>query len=313
MRPETREPGSSRSPAGVVVGNRPLAGARWRDRRSAPQRGFCSRKRTNVCGRRGVGLFARASLSILSSAAPLSVVRALSRADSGEARWDRRPRAGFSCAGRHGEGQRLQGLRLLAASSGAGPDGPKLFNRHHPIDGRCHMDLFKMLGTLEPGQSLFLNRPVAGRRCRTGALGAVAGTADAKACVRGAGGVVFAFSRGRHSTQRSATPRSAERSVEQEPPHGRRRRRGSRRSVRVLDAAAGPSPLLVQAARMASHSSASSPLGELAARRAGGGPAASLRVGAGDRSRAGKRGGRPVARRADENGAMTPRIGTGRS
>ena len=31
----------------------------------------------------------------------------------------------FSCAGRHGEGQRLQGLRLLAASSGAGPDGPK--------------------------------------------------------------------------------------------------------------------------------------------------------------------------------------------
>ena len=32
---------------------------------------------------------------------------------------------GFFCAGRHGEGQRLQGLRLLAASSGAGPDGPK--------------------------------------------------------------------------------------------------------------------------------------------------------------------------------------------
>ena len=83
MRPETREPGSSRTPAGVVVGNRPLAGARWRDRRSAPQRGFCSRKRTNVCGRRSVGLFARASLSILSSAAPLFVVRALSRADSG--------------------------------------------------------------------------------------------------------------------------------------------------------------------------------------------------------------------------------------
>ena len=40
-----------------------------------------------------------------------------------------------------------------------------------------------------PGRStsLFLNRPVAGRRCRTGALGAVAGTADANACVRGAG------------------------------------------------------------------------------------------------------------------------------
>ena len=34
---------------------------------------------------------------------------------------------GFFCAGRHGEGQRLQGLRLLAASSGAGPDGPKRF------------------------------------------------------------------------------------------------------------------------------------------------------------------------------------------
>ena len=44
-------------------------------------------------------------------------------------------------------------------------------------------------------RSLFLNRPVAGRRCRTGALGAVAGTADAKACVRGAGGGVLAFSR----------------------------------------------------------------------------------------------------------------------
>ena len=57
---------------------------------------------------------------------------------------------GFFCAGRHGEGQRLQGLRLLAASSGAGPDGPKRFNRHHHIDGRCHLDLFKMLGTLDP-------------------------------------------------------------------------------------------------------------------------------------------------------------------
>ena len=189
---------------------------------------------------------------------------------------------GFFCAGRHGEGQRLQGLRLLAASSGAGPDGPKRFNRYHHIDGRCHLDLFKMLGTLDPDvhrpgarprgvrrwartaggrratpprdrvstrtrpaagtkcrrvgqrqrrraphsrsssarpnswrhparpgryrepspdtalagrQSLFRNRPVAGRRCRTGALGAVAGTADAKACVRGAGGGVLAFSR----------------------------------------------------------------------------------------------------------------------
>ena len=125
VRPETREPGSSRTPAGVVVGNRPLPGARWRDRRSAPQRGFCSRKRTNVCGRRGVGLFARASLSILSSAAPLSVVRALSRADSGRRGGTEGRGRGFSCAGRHGEGQRLQGLRLLAASSGAGPDGPK--------------------------------------------------------------------------------------------------------------------------------------------------------------------------------------------
>ena len=78
----------------------------------------------------------------------------------------------------------------MAASSGAGPDGPKLFNRHHHIDGRCHMDLFKMLGTLDPDGRCSLNRPVAGRRCRTGALGAVAGTADANACVRGAGGGV---------------------------------------------------------------------------------------------------------------------------
>ena len=38
---EVRAPGSGRRPPdGVVVGNRPLAGARWRDRRSAPQRGF---------------------------------------------------------------------------------------------------------------------------------------------------------------------------------------------------------------------------------------------------------------------------------
>ena len=78
----------------------------------------------------------------------------------------------------------------MAASSGAGPDGPKRFNRHHHIDGRCHIDLFKMLGTLDPDGRCSLNRPVAGRRCRTGALGAVAGTADANACVRGAGGGV---------------------------------------------------------------------------------------------------------------------------
>ena len=74
-----------------------------------------------------LGLFARASLPILSPAAPLPVVRALSRADSGRRAGTEGRGREFSCAGRHGEGQRLQGLRLLAASSGAGPDGPKRF------------------------------------------------------------------------------------------------------------------------------------------------------------------------------------------
>ena len=55
------------------------------------------------------------------------------------------------------------------------------------------MDLFKMLGTLDPDGRCSLNRPVAGRRCRTGALGAVAGTADANAYVGPV--AVFAFSR----------------------------------------------------------------------------------------------------------------------
>ena len=107
-----------------------------------------------------------------------------------EARWDRRPRAGVLLCRPARRRAAAQGLRLMAASSGAGPDGPKRFNRHHHIDGRCHMDLFKMLGTLDPDGRCSLNRPVAGRRCRTGALGAVAGTADANACVRGAGGGV---------------------------------------------------------------------------------------------------------------------------
>ena len=43
--------------------------------------------------------------------------------------------------------------RRRAAAPGTapqGPDGPKRFNRHHHIGGRCHLDLFKMLGTLDP-------------------------------------------------------------------------------------------------------------------------------------------------------------------
>ena len=155
---------------------RQTASGRRRGREPAPGRralagpalcaatGICSRIAYETCVAAGVlGLFARASLSILSPAAPLSMVRVSSRADSGRRAGTEGPGRGFFCAGRHGEGQRLQGLRLLAASSGAGPDGPKRFNRHHHIDGRCHLDLFKMLGTLDPD----VHRRTAGGRRAT--------------------------------------------------------------------------------------------------------------------------------------------------
>ena len=280
-----------RLPPAAWSGTGPLAGARWRDLRLRRNGDLFARAYERVAG--GVlGLFAPASLPILSPATPLPVVRALSRGDSGSRAGTAGRGRGYSCAGRHGEGQRLQGLRLLAASSGAGPDGPNRFTarrgsvaarhgdlagggtgagpRHH-IDGMGHgsvqdaqypgpgrtstwraraafvaghgpqvvaerraragVDPHATGGgrqvpprrsapaatvshsrsssarpnswrhTARPGRyrepnletgpgrstSLFLNRPVAGRRCRTGALGAVAGTADANACVRGAG------------------------------------------------------------------------------------------------------------------------------
>ena len=184
----------SRPPAGVVVGNRPLAGALWRDRRSAPQRGLVANS-VRTCVAAGVlGLFARASLSILSSAAPLSVVRALPAPIPGGALGPKAEGGGSSVpagtakgsgsrTASHGSLQRRRPRRTEAIQ----PPPP----HRRKVSHRSVQDA-RYPG---PGRSLFLNRPVAGRRCRAGAFGAVAGTTDAKACVRGAGGGVFAFSR----------------------------------------------------------------------------------------------------------------------
>ena len=283
----SRASGSARPlvTGGPCAGVRQSGSRRRRGREPAPGRralpgpapcaatGDLFAKAYETCGRRGAGaLRPGVSTYSLPCRSP-PMVRVFPAPIPGGALGPKARGGGFSCAGRHGEGQRLQGLRLLPASSGAGPDGPKRFNRHHHIDGRCHLDPLKMLGTLDPdvhrpgarprgvrrwartaggrratrpgpgvdpdatggghqvpprrsapaatgshsrsssarpnswrhtarpGQyrepsletgpgrstSLFLNRPVPGRRCRTGALGAVAGTADAKACVRGAG------------------------------------------------------------------------------------------------------------------------------
>ncbi len=129
---EVRAPGSGRRPpAGVVVGNRPLAGARWRDRRSAPQRGFVRESVRNVwpAGCWGSSPGRLYLFSPLPAPLPWSV--SFPRRFR-EARWDRRPRAGVLLC---------RPARRRAAAPGTapqGPDGPKRFNRHHHIDGRCH-------------------------------------------------------------------------------------------------------------------------------------------------------------------------------
>ena len=97
-----------------------------------------------------------------------------------------RPAAGTRC---RRVGQRQRRRAPHSRSSSARPNSW----RHPARPGRYREPIPDT--ALAGRRSLFLNRPVAGRRCRTGALGAVAGTADAKACVRGAGGGVLAFSR----------------------------------------------------------------------------------------------------------------------
>ena len=97
-----------------------------------------------------------------------------------------RPAAGTKC---RRVGQRQRRRAPHSRSSSARPNSW----RHPARPGRYREPSPDT--ALAGRQSLFRNRPVAGRRCRTGALGAVAGTADAKACVRGAGGGVLAFSR----------------------------------------------------------------------------------------------------------------------
>ena len=91
---------------GPCAGVRQTASGRRRGREPAPGRralagpalcaatGICSRKRTKRVAGGVLGLFARASLPILSPAAPLPVVRALSRADSGRRAGTEGPRAG---------------------------------------------------------------------------------------------------------------------------------------------------------------------------------------------------------------------------
>ena len=85
----------SRAPAGVVVGNRPLAGARWRDRRSAPQRGFVRESVRNVwpAGCWGSSPGRLYLFSPLPAPLPWSV--SFPRRFR-EARWDRRPEGGGS-------------------------------------------------------------------------------------------------------------------------------------------------------------------------------------------------------------------------
>ena len=150
VRPETREPGSSRSPAGVVVGNRPLAGARWRGRRSAPQRGFCSRKRANVCGRRGVGAF-RPGVSIYSllCRSPLRGPCS-SRADSGRRGGTEGRGRGSPVPAGTAKGSGSRACASWQPPAAQSPTDRSYLTAHHHIDGRCHMDLFELLGTLDP-------------------------------------------------------------------------------------------------------------------------------------------------------------------
>ena len=135
---------SSRPPAGVVVGNRPLAGRALPGPAPCAATGDLFAESVRNVWPAGCWGSSPGRLYLFSPLpAPLPWSVSFPRRFR-EARWDRRPRAGVLLC---------RPARRRAAAPGTapqGPDGPKRFNRHHHIDGRCHLDLFKMLGTLDP-------------------------------------------------------------------------------------------------------------------------------------------------------------------
>ena len=312
VRPETREPGSSRSPAGVVLGNRPLAGARWRDRRSAPQRGFV-RESVRTCVAAGVLGFSPERLypfSPLPLPSPWSVLFPA-------------PIPG-GAVGPKAEGGVLlcRPARRRAAAPGPAPPGSLQRRRPRrteaiqpPPPHRRKVSHGSVQDARYPGTwTVVVPEPARGRPALPDRRPWRRSGDSRRESVRTwrRWRCVCLLPRStldpaeRHTSLRrtlrgtGAPPRSAPSTRLATLSPGTRCRG---RSFAALGAGRQDGVALV----------GQQPPGELAARRAGGGPAASLRVGAGDRSRAGKRGGRPVARRAEENGAMTPRIGTGRS
>ena len=118
---------------------------------------------------------ARACAAFVAGHGPQVVAERRARAGCRPARDRRRAPGAAASVSDSGDGARI------SRSSSARPNSW----RHTARPGRYRepsLETSRGRSTL-----LFLNRPVAGRRCRTGALGAVAGTADANACVRGAG------------------------------------------------------------------------------------------------------------------------------
>ena len=107
-----------------------------------------------------------------------------------EARWDRRPRAGVLLCRPARRRAAAQGTASHGSLQRRRPRRTEAIQPPPPHRRKVSHGSVQDARYPGPGRSLFLNRPVAGRRCRTGALGAVAGTADANACVRGAGGGV---------------------------------------------------------------------------------------------------------------------------
>ena len=186
------EGGGSYVPAGTAKGSGSRDCASWPRRTEAIQPPPPHRRKVSpwICSRCSVPWtrtsidLARARAAFVAGHGPQVVAERRAR-DRVSTRT--RPAAGTRC---RRVGQRQRRRAPHSRSSSARPNSW----RHPARPGRYREPSPDT--ALAGRQSLFRNRPVAGRRGRTGALGAVAGTADAKACVRGAGGGVFAFSRG---------------------------------------------------------------------------------------------------------------------
>ena len=121
-----------------------------RDRRPAPQRGICSRIAYENVWPAGCWGSSPGRLYLFSPLPLPSHGPCLSRADSGRRAGTEGPRAGVLLC---------RPARRRAAAPGTAPPGSlqrrrprrtEAIHRYHHIDGRCHLDLFKMLGTLDP-------------------------------------------------------------------------------------------------------------------------------------------------------------------